>query len=311
MIELAQPVSEGSRLAADLAAHGELPHSATFRVRDLAAAEHHVEKVGVRVAERDSTPLTLEPADCFGAVWSFTERDLPGDPRGTRPAVAGCRTPTLVEHGGLSMLFIDGSWVPAASGATFESRNPATGEVLGEVADGGAEDAERRGDAPPRAAFRSWSKLTPYQRSAHLYDAWRIMTERREELARLMTSEQGKPLRMARNEVGYAADFLLWFAEEAKRVYGATIPSARADQRFLTMYQPVGVAAAITPWNYPISMLTRKIAPALAAGCTIVVKPAEQTPLCAVETIKVFEDGRSPGRGGQPGHHQRSRPGGR
>jgi len=186
------------------------------------------------------------------------------------------------------MLFIDGSWVPAASGRTFESRNPATGEVLGEVADAGAEDAKAAIGAA-RTAFRSWSKLTPHQRSTHLYDAWRIMTERREELARLMTSEQGKPLRMARNEVGYAADFLLWFAEEAKRVYGSTIPSARADQRFLTMYQPVGVAAAITPWNYPISMLTRKIAPALAAGCTIVVKPAEQTPLCAVETIKVFE----------------------
>jgi succinate-semialdehyde dehydrogenase/glutarate-semialdehyde dehydrogenase len=187
------------------------------------------------------------------------------------------------------MLFIDGSWVPAASGTTFASRNPATGEVLGEVADGGAEDAKAAVEAA-RAAFSSWSKLTPHQRSAYLYDAWRIMTERREELARLMTSEQGKPLRMARNEVGYAADFLLWFAEEAKRVYGATIPSARADQRFLTMYQPVGVAAAITPWNYPVSMLTRKVAPALAAGCTIVVKPAEQTPLCAIETIKVFED---------------------
>ena len=156
-----------------------------------------------------------------------------------------------------------------------------------------------------RSRFPAWSKLTAHQRSAHLYDAWRIMTERREELARLMTEEQGKPLRMARNEVGYAADFLLWFAEEAKRVYGATIPSARADQRFMTMYQPVGVAAAITPWNYPISMLTRKIAPALAAGCTIVVKPAEQTPLCAVETIKVFEAGRDPRRGGQPGHGQR------
>jgi succinate-semialdehyde dehydrogenase/glutarate-semialdehyde dehydrogenase len=189
----------------------------------------------------------------------------------------------------MTMLFIDGSWVPAASGATFESRNPATGEVLGEVADGGAEDA-RAAVTAARAAFASWSKLTPHQRSAQLYEAWRIMTGRREELARLMTSEQGKPLRMARNEVGYAADFLLWFAEEAKRVYGATIPSARADQRFMTMYQPVGVAAAITPWNYPVSMLTRKIAPALAAGCTIVVKPAEQTPLCAVETIKVFEE---------------------
>ena len=123
------------------------------------------------------------------------------------------------------MLFIDGAWVPAASGATFESRNPATGETLGEVADGGAEDA-RAAVTSARSAFKSWSKLTAHQRSTYLYDAWRLMNERREELARLMTAEQGKPLRMARNEVGYAADFLLWFAEEAKRVYGETIPSA-------------------------------------------------------------------------------------
>jgi succinate-semialdehyde dehydrogenase/glutarate-semialdehyde dehydrogenase len=187
------------------------------------------------------------------------------------------------------MLFIDGSWVPARSGRWFESRNPATGEVLGRAADGGAEDAQAAVESAA-AALRDWAKLTAHQRSAHLYDAWRLMTERREELARLMTEEQGKPLRMARNEVGYAADFLLWFAEEAKRVYGSTIPSSRSDQRFFTMYQPVGVAAAITPWNYPVSMLTRKIAPALAAGCTIVVKPAEQTPLCAMETIKVLHD---------------------
>lgn len=191
------------------------------------------------------------------------------------------------------MLFIDGSWVPAKSGATFESRNPATGELLGSVADGGEADARAAVEAA-RAAFTPFSKLTTHQRSAYLYQAWRIMNDRKEDLARLMTAEQGKPLRMARNEVGYAADFLLWFAEEAKRVYGSTIPSARADQRFLTMYQPVGVAAAITPWNYPISMLTRKIAPALAAGCTIVVKPAEQTPLCAVETMKVFEEAQLP-----------------
>jgi succinate-semialdehyde dehydrogenase/glutarate-semialdehyde dehydrogenase len=105
-----------------------------------------------------------------------------------------------------------------------------------------------------------------------------------------MTEEQGKPNRMARNEVGYAADFLLWFAEEAKRVYGETIPSARADQRFLVLRQPVGVVGAITPWNYPVSMLTRKIGPALAAGCTIVLKPAEQTPLLAVEVFKIFDE---------------------
>jgi succinate-semialdehyde dehydrogenase/glutarate-semialdehyde dehydrogenase len=116
------------------------------------------------------------------------------------------------------------------------------------------------------------------------------MLERRDELATLMTREQGKPLRMASTEVGYAADFLLWFAEEAKRVYGEVIPSARADQRFLVLQQPVGVCAAITPWNYPISMITRKVAPALAAGCTSVLKPAEQTPLCAVATFEVFAD---------------------
>ena len=116
------------------------------------------------------------------------------------------------------------------------------------------------------------------------------MLERQEALAKLMTEEQGKPIRMARNEVRYAADFLLWFAEEAKRVYGETIPSARADQRFIVLRQPVGVVGAITPWNYPISMITRKVGPALAAGCTIVLKPAEQTPLCAVETFRVFDE---------------------
>ena len=187
------------------------------------------------------------------------------------------------------MLYIYGEWVQATSGATFSSFNPATGADLGPVADAGAADA-RRAIAAADQAFGEWSGLTAYQRSAHLYEAWRIMTERRERLARLMTEEQGKPLRMARNEVTYAADFLLWFAEEAKRIYGETIPSARADQRFITLRQPVGVAAAITPWNYPISMITRKVAPALAAGCTIVVKPAEQTPLCAVETFRVFHD---------------------
>jgi succinate-semialdehyde dehydrogenase / glutarate-semialdehyde dehydrogenase len=187
------------------------------------------------------------------------------------------------------MLYINGEWGQAGSGATFSSFNPATGADLGPVADAGADDA-RRAVAAADEAFGAWSGLTAYQRSSYLYEAWRIMTDRRERLARLMTEEQGKPIRMARNEVTYAADFLLWFAEEAKRVYGETIPSARGDQRFITLRQPVGVAAAITPWNYPISMITRKVAPAVAAGCTIVVKPAEQTPLCAVETFRVFHD---------------------
>jgi succinate-semialdehyde dehydrogenase/glutarate-semialdehyde dehydrogenase len=187
------------------------------------------------------------------------------------------------------MLFIDGKWGGASSGATFESRNPATGEVVGEVADGDGTDARRAVDAAT-TSFDAWAGLTAHDRSRYLYDAWRIMVDRADELARLMTLEQGKPLRMARTEVTYASDFLLWFAEEAKRVYGETIPASRGDQRFLVMHQPVGVAAAITPWNYPISMITRKAAPALAAGCTMIVKPAEQTPLCAVETFRVFED---------------------
>jgi succinate-semialdehyde dehydrogenase/glutarate-semialdehyde dehydrogenase len=120
------------------------------------------------------------------------------------------------------------------------------------------------------------------------------MMERRPVLAELMTREQGKPLKAALNEVKYAADFLLWFAEEAKRIYGEIIPSARSDQRFLVHKQAVGVVAAVTPWNYPISMLTRKIAPALAAGCTVVLKPAESTPLCAVAVFEILHEAEIP-----------------
>lgn len=187
------------------------------------------------------------------------------------------------------MLYIDGTWRPASSGKTFPSRNPATGEVIGEAADGDVDDARAAIDAAT-TAFASWSSTTAYQRSAWLYDAYQLMLERKEALAKLMTDEQGKPIRMARTEVQYGADFLLWYAEEAKRVYGETIPSARADQRFVVLYQPVGVVGAITPWNYPVSMITRKVAPALAAGCTIVLKPAEQTPLCAAEVFRILAD---------------------
>ena len=140
-----------------------------------------------------------------------------------------------------------------------------------------------------------------------MYRAHAIMTARAEELAELMTREQGKPLRAARNEVSYGADFLLWFAEEAKRVYGATIPASRGDQRLTVLRQPVGVVAAITPWNYPISMITRKVGPAVAAGCTVILKPAEQTPLCAVEMFRIFDEAGSPRRR-QPAHQQPTRP---
>ena len=186
-------------------------------------------------------------------------------------------------------LYIDGKWRPAASGASFESRNPATSEVVGVASDAGlAETAEAISAAS--AAASGWAARTSYERAAVLLQAHRLMTERAEDLARLMTAEQGKPLRAARNEVRYATDFLQWFAEEAKRVYGTTIPSARGDQRFWTLHQPVGVVAAITPWNYPVSMITRKVGPALAAGCTVVLKPAEQTPLCAVAVFQLLEE---------------------
>jgi succinate-semialdehyde dehydrogenase/glutarate-semialdehyde dehydrogenase len=185
-------------------------------------------------------------------------------------------------------MYIDGEWRGALGGGVFEVTNPYNGAVIGSVPDGGQADASAAIDAAARA-FPGWAGRTAYERSAFLYRAYQFMTERAEDLARTMTLEQGKPLRAARNEVRYAADFLLWYAEEAKRVYGETIPAPRSDQRFIVLRQPVGVVAAVTPWNYPISMLTRKIAPALAAGCTVVLKPAEATPLCAIEMFKIFE----------------------
>ena len=184
-------------------------------------------------------------------------------------------------------MFINGQWIECEN--TFEVLNPANGEVIGRVADGTAEHADKA-IAAAHQAFSSWSRTTAHHRSAILYRAWELMLERKQALAALMTQEQGKPLKAAANEVQYAADFLLWFAEEAKRIYGETIPSARADQRFVVQHQAVGVVAAVTPWNYPVSMLTRKIAPALAAGCTVVLKPAEATPLCAIEVFKILEE---------------------
>ena len=190
---------------------------------------------------------------------------------------------------GSGTLYIDGKWRPSASGQTFAVTNPATSQVLAQISAAETEDVRDAVNAAA-GAFGSWSARTAYERSGYLYDAHRLMLERADELAWVMTTEQGKPLRTARIEVQYAADFLIWFAEEAKRVYGSTIPSSRAGQRFLVMHQPVGVVGAVTPWNYPISMLTRKIAPALAAGCTVVLKPAKQTPLCAIEVFRILHE---------------------
>ncbi len=183
-------------------------------------------------------------------------------------------------------MYINGKWEKEKD--TFDVYNPANGAKIGAVPNGDGSDATRA-IAAANDAFKDWSGLTAYQRSRYLYDAYTIMMAQKEHLAQTMTTEQGKPIGAARNEVQYGADFLLWFAEEAKRVYGETIPAPRPDQRFVVLHQPIGVVGAITPWNYPISMITRKVAPALAAGCTIVLKPAEATPLCAVEIFKILE----------------------
>lgn len=185
-------------------------------------------------------------------------------------------------------LYINGEWISAQNKGTFSVYNPFDQSLIGEVADAEKEDVLKAIDSAS-VAFESWSKTTAYQRSECLYRAYQLMLEHKERLAQLMTQEQGKPLKFSMAEVQYAADFLLWFAEQAKRIYGQTIPSARADQRFIVQQHPVGVVAAVTPWNYPISMITRKLAPAIAAGCTVVLKPAESTPLCAIEVFKLLE----------------------
>ncbi len=176
---------------------------------------------------------------------------------------------------------VNGSWAPAAAGARFSVANPATGEQLAEVADCGVADARAAIEAADRA-LPAWRARSAKDRAGALRAWFDLMLAAREDLARLMTAEQGKPLPESRNEVAYAAAFIEWFAEEAKRVYGDVIPSTAPEKRILVTKQPVGVVAAITPWNFPLAMITRKAAPALAAGCTFVIKPSEETPLCAL-----------------------------
>jgi len=185
--------------------------------------------------------------------------------------------------------FIGGAWVEAASGKTFEVVNPATLEPIATVPDGGKADMQRAIDAAV-AAQPGWAETTAAERSAILRAAATRMHERKEELARLMTLEEGKPLAEARGEIVYAASFLEWFAEEARRVYGTTMPASAPDKRLLALKRPVGVTAAITPWNFPAAMITRKLGPALAAGCAMVIKPSELTPLSALELARIFAE---------------------
>ncbi len=177
--------------------------------------------------------------------------------------------------------YIDGAWLDADNRATMGVRNPATGEILARVPDMGAAETGRA-IAAADAAWPAWRAMTAKERAALLREWHALMLVHADDLASLMTAEQGKPLAEAKGEVAYAASFVEWFAEEGKRTYGDTLPSPSPDKRLIVIKQPIGVCAAITPWNFPAAMITRKVAPALAAGCTVVVKPAEQTPLTAL-----------------------------
>src|ERR1700741_3741756 len=184
--------------------------------------------------------------------------------------------------------YVDGKWVLAAGGGTVAVDNPATGEIIGKVPKlSGAET--RHAIEAANEAFKSWSARTAKERAIVLRKWFDLMMENQEDLARLMTLEQGKPLMESRGEVGYAAAFLEWFGEEAKRIYGDTIPGHHADKRIVVIKQPIGVAACITPWNFPLAMITRKAGPALAAGCTVVLKPASQTPFSALALAELAE----------------------
>ncbi len=180
-----------------------------------------------------------------------------------------------------NLAFISGAWIGADSGATHAICNPSTGAEIARVPDLGAAETERA-IAAANAALPAWRNKTAKERAALLRRWHDLIMTNQEDLAVLMTLEQGKPLVEARGEVAYGASFIEWFAEEGKRVYGDVIPAPTADKRLVVIKQPVGVTVAITPWNFPIAMITRKVGPALAAGCTSVVKPAEATPLSAL-----------------------------
>jgi succinate-semialdehyde dehydrogenase/glutarate-semialdehyde dehydrogenase len=207
-----------------------------------------------------------------------TASSQPGSP------LAALNDPTLLKTRGL----INGEWTAAAAGATFAVTDPATGAELVQVANLGPAEAEAA-IAAADAAWPAWRAKTAKERAAVLMRWFALLTQHADDLARIMTAEQGKPLAEARGEVSYAASFVEWFAEEARRVYGETVPTTDGNKRYLVLKQPIGVCAAITPWNFPIAMITRKVAPALAAGCPVVIKPAEQTPLSALAVAELAQ----------------------
>ncbi|MBT3869478.1 MAG: aldehyde dehydrogenase family protein, partial [Gammaproteobacteria bacterium] len=184
--------------------------------------------------------------------------------------------------------YIDGGWVSADDGTTLPVVNPSSGSVIAEVARCGTNETRRAIEAA-EVAHKSWSRTTAKERAAILRRWFDLMMENQEDLAKILTAEQGKPLAEARGEIAYGANYIEWFSEECKRVYGDTIPHPSNDKRLVCIKQGVGVVACITPWNFPNAMLTRKIAPALAAGCTVVCKPANATPLSAYAFVELAE----------------------
>ncbi len=195
---------------------------------------------------------------------------------------------SVIEKNKFYPMYINGEWVGENLTEFTDVLNPATKEVVGIIPRGGKEEAELAVDAA-FDAFKSWSKKTAEERSNLLMKWFNLIEEEKEEIGKLMTMEQGKPLNEAIGEMSYANSFIKWYAEEAKRVYGETIPASATNKRLLVRKEPVGVIAAITPWNFPAAMITRKVGPALAAGCTAVVKPAEQTPLTALKLAELAE----------------------
>ncbi|NRF90132.1 NAD-dependent succinate-semialdehyde dehydrogenase [Paenibacillus frigoriresistens] len=187
------------------------------------------------------------------------------------------------------MLYINGKWCDAQSSQTFEVKNPATGDIVASVAKGDAVDAEAAITAA-QSALQAWGKKTAKERYAYMKKAADILRSRADEIAELVTREMGKPVAEAKGELGLAIDYLDWYAEEGKRIYGDTIPASATNKRIIVIRQPIGVVGAITPWNFPLAMITRKIAPAIAAGCTIVLKAASATPLSAIEIFKAFDE---------------------
>jgi succinate-semialdehyde dehydrogenase / glutarate-semialdehyde dehydrogenase len=184
--------------------------------------------------------------------------------------------------------YIDGAWIAPSGGAVIDVDNPATGDIVGTVPRLGAADTARAIEAANRA-LPAWRARTAKERAAIMRRWFELMMANQDDLARLMTTEQGKPLAESKGEVAYAAAFLEWFGEEAKRVYGDTIPGHQADKRIVVIKQPIGVVACITPWNFPLAMITRKAGPAIAAGCTVVLKPASQTPFSALALAELAE----------------------